>query len=316
MPAAPADSRRPRRRPPSRPSASAIAIGSVGGSPNSSVATKRPDASAMTTPRTTPTATSTIDSRITSRSTSCRCAPSAMRMPISLVRRATLYDISPKSPIAASTQRQRAEQRVRLREQLLPAANRFSTCSSCVERPSSADSGRSGGRPRGRPPRRSTGSPAVRTSKTAPPARLQIRHVHRRRRRSRTLLYSASLSTPTTSIWPDGFDARAESPADRILVREVLLRCRFVDHATFGALALSRVVEATAEQRAGFPSSSKKFGEMTSRLMLSCRCSADLVGRPWTKMLVELTLPRQQRRVRHGDGANAGHGGNALQQSR
>jgi len=35
--------------------------------------------------------------------TSARCAPSAMRMPISLVRTATVYDITPYSPIIAST---------------------------------------------------------------------------------------------------------------------------------------------------------------------------------------------------------------------
>ena len=40
-------------------------------------------------------------------------------MPISLVRRETLYDISPKSPIDGEQQRQTAEERVGLREELL-----------------------------------------------------------------------------------------------------------------------------------------------------------------------------------------------------
>ena len=63
----------------------------------------RPLASAAPTPITTPIATSINDSRITMRMTSLRCAPSAMRMPISVVRRVTLYDISPNRPIDATS---------------------------------------------------------------------------------------------------------------------------------------------------------------------------------------------------------------------
>ena len=116
---APGGSRRAPRRRPSRHAASAIEIASVGGRPKSSVATKLARADRDREADDTPIATRIIDSRITSRSTSCRCAPSAMRMPISFVRRDTLYDISPNSPIDGEQQREPAEQRVGLREQLL-----------------------------------------------------------------------------------------------------------------------------------------------------------------------------------------------------
>ena len=76
-------------------------------------------AEALATPIATPTATRIIDSRITRRRTSPRCAPSAMRMPISLVRRDTLYDIRPEEADRGHEQRQAAEERVGLREQLL-----------------------------------------------------------------------------------------------------------------------------------------------------------------------------------------------------
>ena len=39
--------------------------------------------------------------------TVCCCAPNAMRMPISVVRRVTLYDISPNRPIAATSRASR-----------------------------------------------------------------------------------------------------------------------------------------------------------------------------------------------------------------
>ena len=72
-----------------------------GGKPEEQSGTNRPAASAAARPTTMPRSTSVIDSLITRRSTWRLSAPSAMRMPISFVRRATLYDISPKRPIEA-----------------------------------------------------------------------------------------------------------------------------------------------------------------------------------------------------------------------
>ena len=68
---------------------------------------------------TTPTTTRIIDSRITSRSTSRRCAPSAIRMPISLVRRDDAVRHQAEQADRREQQREPAEQRVGLREQLL-----------------------------------------------------------------------------------------------------------------------------------------------------------------------------------------------------
>ena len=61
-----------------------------------------PQADAAGIASTIPIPTSTTTSRITMPSTFCRVAPSATRMPISRVRLATVYAITPYNPMAAS----------------------------------------------------------------------------------------------------------------------------------------------------------------------------------------------------------------------
>src|SRR5918993_3507222 len=77
--------------------------GSFGCSPKSSVPAARPMASASAQPIPSPTASRSPAWPSISRRTSPLAAPSAMRMAISLDRRATEYDITPYSPTAASS---------------------------------------------------------------------------------------------------------------------------------------------------------------------------------------------------------------------
>ena len=63
--------------------------------PKSMLVTLRVAAQAAPMPTNTPTITSASDSRTTIQSTPRGSAPSAMRSPISPVRRSTLKDISP-----------------------------------------------------------------------------------------------------------------------------------------------------------------------------------------------------------------------------
>ncbi len=57
---------------------------------------------ASTAPTTSPMPTIIAASRITIRNTSARCAPIAIRTPISFLRCATMYEITPYNPITAS----------------------------------------------------------------------------------------------------------------------------------------------------------------------------------------------------------------------
>ena len=71
--------------------AAAIVRGSYAVTPNRSVFTHRAATIAVSAPNASPTATGPIDSRSTIATTAAGRAPSAMRMPISDVRRVTKY---------------------------------------------------------------------------------------------------------------------------------------------------------------------------------------------------------------------------------
>jgi hypothetical protein len=75
--------------------ATPIATGSAALNPNNWCSTTRPNPHAAPRPSATPTATIHSVSRIAIHSTLPCDAPSAMRIPISLVRRAIEYDITP-----------------------------------------------------------------------------------------------------------------------------------------------------------------------------------------------------------------------------
>jgi hypothetical protein len=77
--------------------------GSAGFKPNNIDATHRDAAQAIGSPAAIPTTTSRTAPLTTMTISRVRFAPNAMRMPISLVRRATLYAINPYSPMQANS---------------------------------------------------------------------------------------------------------------------------------------------------------------------------------------------------------------------
>ncbi len=80
-----------------------MVAGSVAVTPNSNACAARAEAIDITAPAASPMTSSRDASLMTMRVTSARFAPSAMRMPISLRRRATMYDMTPYRPMTAST---------------------------------------------------------------------------------------------------------------------------------------------------------------------------------------------------------------------
>ena len=115
----PAGNPQPMTRRSSTTIAAAIVHTSVGDRPNRIAVSNRPAATAAARPSTTPTATMIIDSRSTIPTTPRRCAPSAMRMPISLGAARHAVGHQPEQADAGQQQRQPAEQRVGEREQAL-----------------------------------------------------------------------------------------------------------------------------------------------------------------------------------------------------
>src|SRR5258708_35945376 len=79
-----------------------MVAGSVGLTPNNNPEMSRDATSANGTPMAMPASTSNKLSRSTIPSMLARVAPSASRMPISLVLRAAVYDITPYNPRQAS----------------------------------------------------------------------------------------------------------------------------------------------------------------------------------------------------------------------
>jgi len=78
------------------PNAASVIVGtSVGRIPNNCVCTSRVTTHAEGSPMVTPTAASSVTSRITRQITRQRLAPRAIRIPISRVRRTTMYAITP-----------------------------------------------------------------------------------------------------------------------------------------------------------------------------------------------------------------------------
>src|ERR1700687_4692755 len=77
-------------------------MGSVGGTPKSSRATPRASRGAATAPATMPGPTAASPSRRTAARIAPRSAPSAMRMPISRVRRTTPKATTPPRPITVT----------------------------------------------------------------------------------------------------------------------------------------------------------------------------------------------------------------------
>ena len=85
----------------SKRAATAVVTGSVAVKPKNIDSTEREAAQASGTPASAPKMTSRIASLTTMPMTVLLCAPSAMRIPISVVRRATLYASKPYRPTDA-----------------------------------------------------------------------------------------------------------------------------------------------------------------------------------------------------------------------
>ena len=214
-------------------------------------------------------ATSSIDSRSTSRSTSLplRAERHADADLVGPPRDAVRHQ--PEQPDRRQQQREAAEQRVGLREELLlqeAPLDLLDLRRDVHHRQVRIDLPR--------PPRACrrwtlSGSPAVRTSNTALPTRVcrYGTYMRRRRRLAHAVVFGVAQHADDLEL-AAVLDARAEALADRVLVGKVLLRRRVVDDATFGAVSLSRAVKPRPCS-SGISIISKKFGETTSRLMLS-----------------------------------------------
>ena len=178
-----------------------------------------PAPSAIARPAAIPMATRIADSRSTRRRTSPRCAPSAMRMPISL-RRDTLYDISPNRPIEARS-RARPPKRAYLREQLFLRKALFDLLDlrrHVHQRQVGIDlthrlaDARRDARWRRRRPHLEHG---------AAEPRLRARHVHRRRRVVTDAVVARVAQHADDLELIAVLDARSEAAPERALVREI-----------------------------------------------------------------------------------------------
>ena len=173
----------------------------------------------------------------------------------------------------ASSSASAAEQRVGLREQLLLLRSAARPARSASTRPSAAGSGsicRTASRIGAHD---AAGSPAVRTSNDGgADARLQVRHVHRRRRLVADAVVLGVAQHADDLELAAVLDARCRS-AGRSGSRSGNTSCAAASLmiATFGAVSLSRVGEARGRHERN-PITSKKFGETTRRLIVLSRC--------------------------------------------
>ena len=197
---------------------------------------------------------------------SCRWAPSAMRIPISLVRRVTLYDISPNRPIEASSSARTPNSvtPARTASPAEPLFDLFELRRDIHQRQV-----------------RSICRTASRTAPVTAPAdarrahfeygaadpRLRVWHVHRRRGGvADTVVFDVAQDADDFEL-ARCFDARTKPLANRILVREVLFHRGLVDHHHFRR-CLAVAVGQTAAREDRDSHDLEEFGDMTRRLML------------------------------------------------
>ena len=231
-------------------------------------------------------------------------------MPISLVRRATLYDIRPKRPIDGEEQREPAEERVGLGEQLLLPNRLFDLLESASTRPSAAGSDRSAAPLRESRPSRAGGiaAPSAPRTRRRPAASARYGTYIVGGASSRTLSYfdvaqhaddlelrrSSPMLDPKR--WPIGFSFGKYFRAAASLMM-----------TTFGAVSLSRSVKPRPATRgiAHHLEEVRRDDEAVDAVVAIAARAAYV--RPCTKMLVELTLPESSAGCDIADGADAGH---------
>ena len=120
--------------PTSNPQTAAKVHGSVARTPKSRLSRKRVAASEAIIPAADPITTSTRPCFTTMPSTSRRCAPSAARIPISRVRRATSYDSKPYNPMHANSIPSNPKREDSRASNRSPNSNRSIVCD-CVRTP-------------------------------------------------------------------------------------------------------------------------------------------------------------------------------------
>ena len=202
-----------------------------------------------------------------SRRRAARRAPCGCRSRWSGARPCT--DIRPNSPIDGDQHREPAEQRVGLGEELLLRRSAARPVRAASTRPSSAESASICRTASRTPDVTLAGSPAVRTSITAAAGpRLQVRHVHRRRRRIahavvfRVAQHADHLELVDRSRCSIRTAGRSGSRSGSTSCAAASLIT-----TTFGDVLVVARREAAARAGLGISIVSKKFGEMTSRLM-------------------------------------------------